>query len=223
MKRIQTRQHVAATRFGFSLIELLIVLAILVLLATLVAPRLLGSREKANVDAAKAQIAMFKGPLEIYSLHMSGYPTTEQGLMALVERPSASVQGVDSGVDDGFGPSDDLTDFRIQDELDEIEESDDLGTSSSWQGPYIKTDKLPVDPWGSVYRYEYPGQNNSIGEPDIWSVGPDRRDNTQDDIVSWSGQRRRTGGRNQRTTGEDQGFDTTPGDGGNERPIDLNE
>ncbi len=219
MKRMQTAQHVVAAHRGFSLIELLIVLAILVLLATLVAPRLLGSREKANVDAAKAQIAMLKGPLEIYSLHLSGYPTTEQGLMALIERPSAGARGGDSGVDDGFGPAEDLTDFAI-------EEEDDVGANSNWQGPYIKSDKVPIDPWGSAYRYEYPGQNNSIGEPDIWSLGPDHKDNTEDDIVSWSGQQRRGGGRSdrsQRNAGEDQGFDTTPNDVGSERPIDLNE
>ena len=54
------------------------------------------------------------------------------------------------------------------------------GGDSSWQGPYLKSDKLPKDPWGSAYRYEFPGKNNSVGEPDIWSVGPDRKDNTEE-------------------------------------------
>ena len=88
MKRHSNYKSRTSVRRGFSLIELLIVLAILVLLASLVAPRLLGSREKANIDAAKTQISLFKSTLEIYSLHNSGYPTTEQGLEALVSKPT---------------------------------------------------------------------------------------------------------------------------------------
>ena len=218
MKRKQTRNTAAACRRGFSLIELLIVLAILVLLATLVAPRLLGSREKANVDAAKAQLSMFKGPLEIYSLHMSGYPTTEQGLMALIERPSGNTQGGDDpGGDDGFGADEDLADFGAEDDAEGLEEEGDGGSNSNWQGPYIKTDKLPKDPWGTAYRYEFPGQNNKIGEPDMWSLGPDRKDNTSDDIVSWSGKHKSGGAGDD---GADEGFDTTEEDG-DEVAIDL--
>lgn len=225
MKRSQNTKRMTGARRGFTLIELLIVLAILVLLATLVAPRLLGSREKANVDAAKTQIALFKSALEIYSLHMSGYPATEQGLMALIERPSSTSRGGDVGEGDGFGVDDDLTGFGVDDEEEAFEEEED-GGNSSWQGPYIKAGKAPKDPWGSPYRYEYPGPNNTIGEPDIWSIGPDRKDNTKDDIVSWSGQGRRGGGtdgRGQPNSDDVQGFDTTPDDTGSERPIDLNE
>ncbi len=219
MKRMQTRNTTAVCRRGFSLIELLIVLAILVLLATLVAPRLLGSREKANVDAAKTQISMFKSALEFYSLHMAGYPSTEQGLMALVARPSGNAGGGDElDGDDGFGADEDLTGFGDEDDADDLEEEGDGGSNSNWDGPYIKTDKLPKDPWGSAYRYEFPGQNNSIGEPDIWSLGPDRKDNTSDDIVSWSGNRKSGG---TRADGADEGFDTTGDDAGDEVDIDL--
>jgi len=216
MKRMQTTNSAAVCRRGFTLIELLIVLAILVLLATLVAPRLLGSREKANVDAAKTQISMFKGALEIYSLHMSGYPTTEQGLMAMIERPSGDARGSDDlGGDDGFDADEDLAGLETDHDSEGMDEEGGGESNSNWQGPYIKTDKQPKDPWGTAYRYEFPGQNNKLGEPDIWSLGPDRKDNTSDDIVSWSG-KRGSGGE-----GADEGFDTTDQNGGDDFDVDL--
>jgi len=214
MKRMQTTKPVAAIRHGFSLIELLIVLAILVLLATLVVPKLLGSRDQANIDATKTQIALFKQTLEMYSLSMSGYPSTEQGLKALVERPSSDAGETDDfGGDDEFGADEDLADFG-GDEDEDMGEDGDSGSNSNWKGPYLNTEKLPKDPWGSAYRYEFPGANNKLGEPDIWSLGPDRKDSTEDDIVSWSGQRKEGGG------GDSEGFDTTDDsdDGGD---IDL--
>jgi general secretion pathway protein G len=216
MKRLSTTNNPAVVRNGFSLIELLIVLAILVLLASLVAPRLLGSREKANVDAAKTQISLFKSTLEIYSLHNSGYPTSEQGLKALIERPSSDsgIGGGDEFEDDAFGEDEDLADLGLDEEDDGMEEEEG-SSNSNWQGPYIKSDKLPKDPWGSAYRYEYPGQNNKIGEPDIWSLGPDRKDNTTDDVVSWTGKRKTGEG----GSGAD-GFEVGGGDDSNEE-IDL--
>ena len=220
MKRMQTTKRVAATGHGFTLIELLIVLAILVLLASLVAPKLLGSREKANVDAAKTQIGMFKTTLEIYSLHMSGYPSSEQGLKALIERPSSNSRGGDPlAVDDEFGADEDLANLGVEDTGEELEEEGD-GGNSSWQGPYIKSDKVPNDPWGSAYRYEFPGNNNKAGEPDIWSLGPDRKDNTGDDIASWSGKRNTGAG------GDDsgsEGFDTGAEETADADGIDLGE
>ena len=223
MKRMQKRNNRATVRHGFSLIELLIVLAILVLLASLVAPRLLGSREKANVDAAKTQISLLKTSLEMYSLHMGGYPSTEQGLKALVERPSSSSLSETSG-DDGFGGDDefgveeDLADLGLDDEAESLD--GDSGGNSNWQGSYLKSDSLPKDPWGTAYRYEFPGQNNKVGEPDIWSLGPDRKDNTADDVVSWSGKRNSGGNR---SDSADEGFDTTDEDPDAGAEIDLGE
>lgn len=217
MKRIQTTKHVAAARRGFSLIELLIVLAILVLLATLVVPKLLGSRDQANIDATKTQISLFKSTLELYSLSMSGYPTTEQGLKALVERPSSDPGegdefGDEFGGEDEFGVDEDLADLGGDE--DEMDEDGGSEANSNWKGPYLNTEKLPKDPWGTAYRYEFPGQNNKLGEPDIWSLGPDRKDNTADDIVSWSGKRKEGGG------DDLEGFDTTE-DNADSGAIDL--
>ncbi len=75
-------------RAGFTLIELLMVLAIIVILAGLAGTRMLGSQKKAYISSTKAQIGMFKSTLERYALDMNTFPTTEEGLIVLVEEPS---------------------------------------------------------------------------------------------------------------------------------------
>ncbi len=75
-------------RSGFTLVEMLVVLAILVLLVSMVVPRIIGSQKKADINAAKTQIGMFKAALERYALDCKKYPTTEQGLNALVSKPT---------------------------------------------------------------------------------------------------------------------------------------
>lgn len=86
-------------RRGFTLMEMLVVLAILVLLAGMVLPRVLGSSKKANIQAAKVQLRSFKGALEQYSLHTNSFPATEAGLLALVERPAESEESAITGWD----------------------------------------------------------------------------------------------------------------------------
>jgi general secretion pathway protein G len=73
---------------GFTLIEIMIVVAILALLAALVGPRLMGQFDKAKVDDAKVQIRNLESALKFYKMDNGNYPTTEQGLKALVEKPA---------------------------------------------------------------------------------------------------------------------------------------
>ena len=72
---------------GFTLIELLIVMVILVLLASLVGPRLFGQLGAAKGKAARAQIEMLGAALDSYRLDLSNYPLTEQGIAALSVAP----------------------------------------------------------------------------------------------------------------------------------------
>lgn len=72
---------------GFTLIEVLIVMVILGLLAALVGPRMFGKVGKSKQKAAKAQIALFETTLDTYRLDMGRYPTEEEGLQALREKP----------------------------------------------------------------------------------------------------------------------------------------
>jgi general secretion pathway protein G len=74
-------------RRGFTLMELLVVLAILGLLIAMVAPRILGTQKKADISGTKNQIGMLKAALERYALDLKDFPTTEEGLQALVEMP----------------------------------------------------------------------------------------------------------------------------------------
>ena len=74
---------------GFTLIELLVVIIIIGLLAALVGPRFFGKVGKARSQATKAQIEMFGTALDTFRLDVGRYPTTEEGLKALREKPSA--------------------------------------------------------------------------------------------------------------------------------------
>jgi general secretion pathway protein G len=74
---------------GFTLIELMVVLVIIGVLATLIAPRVLGRADEARVTKAKQDIASLTSALKMYRLDNQRYPTTEQGLLALASKPTA--------------------------------------------------------------------------------------------------------------------------------------
>jgi general secretion pathway protein G len=73
---------------GFTLIEIVIVVIIIGLLAALVGPRLFGKVSEAKLKTAKTQIELFGTALDAFRLDVGRYPTTEEGLKALREKPS---------------------------------------------------------------------------------------------------------------------------------------
>lgn len=73
---------------GFTLIEIMVVIIILGILASLVAVRLTGQTEEARRTQAKVQIETFNTALSLYKLDNGSYPSTEQGLQSLVEAPT---------------------------------------------------------------------------------------------------------------------------------------
>ncbi len=75
-------------RKGFTLIEIMVVLFILGILAAIVAPRLIGRTDDARVVKAKAQIKNFETALKLFKMDNGFYPSTEQGLEALIVKPS---------------------------------------------------------------------------------------------------------------------------------------
>ena len=77
-------------QLGFTLIEIMVVVVIISVLIGLVAPNILGRVDEARVTAAKADINVLEQALEMYKLDNHSYPSTDQGLLALVTRPSGS-------------------------------------------------------------------------------------------------------------------------------------
>ncbi len=79
----------AASR-GFTLIEIMVVMVILGLLVAIVAPNIMGRSDQAKVTIAETQLKNIQSALDLYRLDNSHYPSTQQGLEALVSRPSGS-------------------------------------------------------------------------------------------------------------------------------------
>jgi general secretion pathway protein G len=78
-------------RNGFTLIEIMVVIVILAMLAAIVGPKLMGRTDDAKVTDARVQIKNIETALKLYKLDNGTYPTTEQGLNALVAKPTVGV------------------------------------------------------------------------------------------------------------------------------------
>ena len=73
---------------GFTLLEIIVVVFILSLLVAIVAPRIIGRTDDARIAQAKVQIKNFETALKLFKLDNGFYPSTEQGIEALVEKPT---------------------------------------------------------------------------------------------------------------------------------------
>ena len=73
---------------GFTLIEIMVVVVILAILGTLVAPQILGRIDEARVTKARNDLRLYESALDLYRMDNFHYPTTDQGLEALVKRPN---------------------------------------------------------------------------------------------------------------------------------------
>jgi len=78
-------------RGGFTLIEIMVVIVILAMLAAIVGPKLMGRTDDAKVTDARVQIKNIETALKLYKLDTGSYPSTEQGLAALVAKPTVGV------------------------------------------------------------------------------------------------------------------------------------
>lgn len=142
LRKEMKRETILTSSAGFTLIEILLVVIIIGILVSLVAPRLAGRSEEARKQAAKADIDVgISLALDLYEVDNGRYP---QKLDDLITKNSDAV---------------------------------------NWKGPYTKKG-VPKDPWGSPYIYNNPGTHNSSSY-DLYSPGPDKQENTEDDIVNW--------------------------------------
>jgi len=78
----------AAVSSGFTLLEIIVVVFILSLLAAIVAPKIIGRTDDARIAEAKVQIRNLETALKLFKLDNGFYPDTQQGLQALVEKPT---------------------------------------------------------------------------------------------------------------------------------------
>jgi general secretion pathway protein G len=76
---------------GFTLIEIMVVIVILAMLAALVGPKLMGRTDDAKIQTTRTQIGNLETALKFYKLDNGVYPSTEQGLNALVAKPTTGV------------------------------------------------------------------------------------------------------------------------------------
>lgn len=134
---------------AFTLLEILVTLAIIGLLAGLA----ISNSDKIFGQSQEAVARVFvrdslKTSLVRYKIDLGDYPSSNEGIAALISAPN--------------------------------------GKSDRWRGPYIESPggKVPNDPWGEPYRYRFPGTKNK-GSYDLYSIGPDKSDGTEDDIGNW--------------------------------------
>ena len=85
---MKTQKLPSYQQYGFTLIELMVVIVILGVLAALIVPKVMSRPDEARIVAAKQDIASISQALKLYKLDNMRYPTTDQGLMALVKKPT---------------------------------------------------------------------------------------------------------------------------------------
>ena len=127
------KKNVLRTR-GFTLIEIMVVVVILGILAAIVLPKVINRPDQARIVRAKQDINSIQSALDLYRLDNGAYPTTDQGLSALITKPTTPP------------------------------------IPQNWH-QYLKSDKVPTDPWGAAYHYLNPGVHNADGV-DIFTYGP---------------------------------------------------
>lgn len=131
---------------GFTLIEVMIVIFIIGMIAALVIPNVGGSQSAAELKKAAIDIQNLENAVQMYKLNANRFPTSEQGLEALVTMPT--IEPIPRNYPEGG-----------------------------------IINRLPQDPWGYDYILLSPGEIKPI---EIYSVGPDGIDGTDDDIGSWN-------------------------------------
>jgi general secretion pathway protein G len=131
---------------GFTLVEILVVITIIGLIMGLVGPRVLNYLGESKAKAAAIQIQSFGSALDLFYLDNGRYPSTAEGLAALVQRPGGAV---------------------------------------GWNGPYLKNNTVPTDPWGRPYKYRSPGEHGAYEIVSLGAQGQEGGSGAAANIRSW--------------------------------------
>ena len=145
--------HRTSRHSGFTLLEVLLVLAILGVIAAMVVPNLLGRQQEAYVKATRTSISGLEGAVKLYASEHDG------------QFPEGNAETV----------------FQ---QLMSPETDQQTGKQ---RASYLE--KIPLDAWKNPLRYEFPAtgnRTNPSGKPAIWSPGPDKQDDTADDVNNWA-------------------------------------
>ncbi len=84
------QRHLGDSQAGLTLVEMIVVLAIIALVAALIVPNVIGRPDEARVTVARTDLKTIAAALKMYRLDNGDYPSTQQGLTALAERPSGA-------------------------------------------------------------------------------------------------------------------------------------
>ncbi len=136
-------------RAAFTLIELLIVIAILLAIGGLVVVNLIPRGEQAKSDLQRVQFDQIASAFQQFRLDLDRWPSEEEGIVVLWDR----------------------------------EQMEDENEYERWRGPYL-TEPVTEDRWGNELVYHFPGEIRGESYYDLYSVGPDGEEGSDDDITN---------------------------------------
>lgn len=145
----QTRSIRRAARRAFTLIEVMIVIAIILALSALVGVALFSRQKEAKSSLAQIDMNTIKKGMQQFYLDFDRFPTDEEGLAVLWSKESLTGDG----------------------------------DQAKWK-KYLE-EPMPNDRWGHPWGYRQTSEHGDDTKYDLWSVGPDGQEGTDDDITSW--------------------------------------
>ena len=175
---------------GFSLVELLVVVTIIAILSGLVIGVTGFVQRKAAVDRARTQLNLFSLKIEEYSADVGGLLPEEEDKTGIIIYRMLYGDGI--GADGIAGTADDgAMDGRPDDGFSPyIADLDPNTNPQKWidkEGREVPV--KVVDPWGNAWHYRRlpgdPSMENPNNSYDLWSLGPDGKSDTPDDIKNW--------------------------------------